>query len=83
MAVEQLSKSSRGRFNENKDYLTKMFNEKKFSQIYKEYPEKIEKSLMGESIAEFYYLYNEGGRTFREPLGFIKDANGDWKMDSL
>ena len=83
LAVEQLSRSSGKRFNENKDYLTKMFNENKFSQIYKKYPEKIEKSTVGEAIAQYYFLKNEEGHNLRQYIEFFKDANGDWKMDSL
>jgi len=83
MAIQQLSNSSRNKYGENKEYLNKLYKENKFVQTYKEYPEKIEKSTLGASIAEFYYLYQEGGKIYREPISFIKDAKGDWKMDSL
>ncbi len=83
LAIEQLSNSSRERYGENADYLTKLYKEKKFEELYKAYPEIILKSNMYDSIAQFYFLINEDGHNLRQYLDFTKNANGDWKMDSL
>ncbi|MDP2709000.1 MAG: hypothetical protein Q8O93_03060 [bacterium] len=85
LAIEQLSKSSRERYNENKDSLTVLFKENKFAELYNYYPEKIEKASMSETLAqyEFNYYSSEYKRELIGSLGFTKNANGDWKMDSL
>lgn len=82
MAIEQLAKESE-RYEENKQILVKFHNEGKFSEAYKEYSEKIEKSSMYESIASYYFLEKKDEIYLRQYLGFIKDASGDWKLDSL
>ncbi len=82
MAIEQLSRESE-RYGENAGTLTKAYQEGKFLEIYKEYPEKIEKESMAESIASYYFLEKKGEYNLRQYMGFIKDANGDWKLDSL
>jgi len=83
MAIAQLSKESGKRYNENKEALTQAHQEGRFGQIYISYPEKIEKSNMYEARAQFYFLQKDGDETVRYPLDFTKDANGDWKLDSL
>jgi len=85
MAVEQLSRSSGKRFNENKDSLTVLFKQNKFGELYKYYNEKIDKSWMSETLAQydFNYYSAEYKRQLVGTLDFVKDANGDWKMDSL
>ena len=66
-----------------KEGITQTYDEGRFKEIYNRYPEKIEKSNMYESIAQFYFLQREGNEIMRYPLDFVKDANGDWKLDSL
>jgi len=83
MAVEQLSRSSREKYGENKADLEKAYGEKRFKIIYKAYPEKIEKSYIYDSIAQYYFIEKVNGKTTNYPISFLKDANGDWKMDSL
>ncbi|MDD5290729.1 MAG: hypothetical protein PHZ04_01305 [Patescibacteria group bacterium] len=83
LAIEQLSKESGKRYNENKEALTQAHQEGRFGQIYSSYPEKIEKENMYEVRAQFYFLQKEGDETMRYPLDFIKDVNGDWKLYSL
>jgi len=82
MAIEQLNKESE-RYKENTEALTQAYEEGRFGQIYNSYPEKIEKSNMYESIAQFYFLQKEGEYNLRQYINFIKNANGDWKLDSL
>lgn len=83
IAIEQLSKSSRERWGENVADLTDAYNKGKFAEIYKKYLEKLEKSYMYESIAQYYFIESINGKITNYPISFIKDANGDWKMDSL
>lgn len=82
LALEQLSKESGG-YSENVGIITATYNQGKFSDIYKKYPEKIEKSYMYESIAQFYFVEKDNDKITNYPVSFIKDANGDWKLDSL
>lgn len=63
--------------------IRQFYKENKFEELYSYYPEKIEKENMYESIASYYYITVEGGEKFQNPLAFTKNANGDWKMDSL
>jgi len=79
LAIEQLSEESE-RYDKNKEAIEKAYEEKKLSSIFKEYPENIEKEYMYEAMAQFYFLENDGSRY---PIDFLKDVNGDWKMDSL
>jgi len=79
LALEQLSKES-GRYEENKSDLEKAHGENRFVKIHTEYPDKLEKEYMAESIAQLYFLEDDGSRY---PIDFVKDANGDWKMGSL
>jgi len=82
LALEQLAVESK-KDKETADSLKKFYNENKFGELYLYYPEKIQKESMGESIASFYYLEMKAGRNLRQSIEFTKDANGDWKMDSL
>ena len=83
MAVEQLSKSSRGRFNENKTDLEEAYNKGQFVSIYKKYPEKIIKDDVLGNFSQYYFNYLEGNNEKTYVIQFLKDANGDWKMDNL
>jgi hypothetical protein len=82
MAIEQLSKESE-KYEENKKTLEQAYKDGKFAGAYKEYPEKIEKQSMYESIASYYYFRKVGGEDQKTHLSFIKDSNGDWKIDIL
>lgn len=82
MAIEQLSKESE-KYGENKKTLEDAHEEGKFAKVYKEYPEKIEKEYIREATAQFYFLEKKNGDMFRYPINFIKDSNGDWKIDNL
>ena len=83
MAVEQLSKSSRERFNENKTDLEEAYNKGQFIEIYKKYPEKIIKDDVLGNFSQYYFNYLEGNNEKTYVIQFLKDANGDWKMDNL
>jgi len=65
------------------DSVRHFFEEGRFSELYLYYPEKIEKEYMAESISQYFYLENKDGHNLRQSIDFVKDANGDWKMDSL
>jgi len=82
LAVEQLSVDS-SKYEENKSVIEKAFRENRFDEAYKEYPEKIEKESLYEATASYYYFRSKSGGNFKTHISFIKDANGDWKMDSL
>lgn len=82
MALEQLSKES-AKYTENSEKLKKAHNENRFMSSLNLYPEKSWRSTFGESLGSLCYdqLYDE-----EKIVGcsvFIKDASGDWKMDSL
>ncbi len=83
MAIEQLSKESRGRYDENAGDLTDAHSEGRFAEIYKKYPNSIIKDSMNESIAQYYFHYKESNVNRTHFIDFTKDANGDWKMDNL
>lgn len=86
MAIEQLSKSSKKRYGENVKDLTDFYNQNEFQELYNNYyPEQIIKVNMHESIAqyEFNYYDSEYKKELIGTMDFTKDANGDWKMDSL
>jgi hypothetical protein len=82
MAVEQLSKESE-KYEENKKTLEGAHGDGKFTEVYNEYPEKIEKEYMAEAMAQFYFVENKNGEKTSYPINFIKDSNGDWKIDIL
>ncbi len=82
MAIAQLSKDSK-RYEENKQILTQVYNEGKFQEAFVSYPEKIEKSYMYESIAQYEYDRQENGKVFVNSINFIKNSDGDWKIDSM
>jgi len=84
MAIEQLGKES-GRYEENADTLIQFYQENKFQELHQHYPEKIEKLSMYESIAQYEYDYysSQYKQNLIGSINFIKDANGDWKLDSL
>jgi len=79
MALAQLSVESRN-YNKNKVSIETAYKNGKFTEIYKKYPEKIDKEYAAESMAQFYFLEKDESRY---PIDFLKDASGDWKMDSL
>ena len=83
MALEQFSKSSTKRHKEYVDTLTNFHKENKFQELYQYYPEKITKVYMAESIGQYEYDRIEDKKVFLNSIDFTKDANGDWKLDSL
>ncbi|MDD5071738.1 MAG: hypothetical protein PHQ42_03315 [Patescibacteria group bacterium] len=85
MAIEQLSKESGKRYKENKEALESFFDEGKFKDLYLHYSDEINKISMYESIAQYDYDYysEEYKQQLVGSINFIKDANGDWKLDSL
>lgn len=82
LAVEQLSVESKN-YQENKANLEGVYKEGKFTSLYKEYLEKIEKGYMYEALAQYYFVENKSGKITNYPIVFSKDVSGDWKMDSL
>ena len=83
MAIEQLSKDSKEKYEENADDLKELYQQNRFSEIGEAYPVEIIQDSMHESIASYYYIENEGKYNLRQTITFTKDVNGDWKMDSL
>ena len=82
MAIEQLSKESKN-YAENVKTITKAHEENRFREAFENYPENIEKESMAESIASYYYFRKESDINLKTHISFIKDANGDWKLDNL
>lgn len=82
LALEQLGREGKN-YNENKSDLEKAYNEKRFMSIYTSYLDKILEENKFESIAQYYFNYSENNVQKTHFINFIKDANGDWKMDSL
>ena len=82
-ALAQLSNSSRKRYRENAADLKEAYSKGEFISIYKKYPEKIIQDNMRGNFAQYYFNYKEIKSEKTHILDFTKDANGDWKMDSL
>ncbi len=84
MAIEQLSKESE-KYGENKKTLNKFYQDNKFKDILDHYPDKINKVYMYEAIAQYEYNYfsPEYKQELTGDINFIKDSNGDWKIDIL
>lgn len=82
LALAQLSSESKN-YEENKKAIEKTHEEGKFKILYNEYLEKLEKNYMYEAMAQYYFLEKTGDKTTSYPIDFLKDASGDWKMDSL
>jgi len=82
MAIGQLSKDS-GRYKENKDDLAKAYEEERFVKIFDSYPEKIIQDNMYESLSQYYFDYKENGVEKTHFVNFIKNFDGDWKIDIL
>ena len=84
MAIEQLSRESE-RYGENVKVLEESFKKREFQNLYEHFPQKIEKVYMYETIAQYEYEFYslEYRRTLIGSISFIKDSNGDWKIDSL
>ena len=82
LALEQLSREENN-YQSNKTSIEKASREGNFPNLSGLYLEKLNKSYMYESIAQYYFIDKEGGKTTNYPINFSKDANGDWKMDSL
>ena len=83
LALEQLYKEAGKRYQENVQDLQDAYKAGRLKELYKNYPEKIEKQSMSEASASYYYLSVENNKNFQNPLPFVKNVNGDWKMDSL
>jgi len=82
MAIEQLGKESK-KYSENVEDLTKAYQELRFGMIYQNYPEKILQEDISESLAQFYFNYKENDTERTHFINFIKNSEGDWKLDSL
>ena len=82
MAIEQLSMES-GRYEENKSDLNQAYKENKFNEIYQSYPEIILKENISETLSQFYFNYKENNQQRTHFINFIKNSDGDWKLDSL
>lgn len=82
MAIGQLSKESE-RYEENVNDLTQAYTENKFNEIYQSYPEIILKENISEALSQFYFNYKENNQQRTHFLNFIKNSQGDWKLDSL
>ena len=82
MALEQLSKDSK-RYKENKEDLLKAYERGEFKKMSISYPEKIIQENMYEVRAQYYFNYLENNIEKAYFINFIKNSNGDWKIDIL
>lgn len=82
LAIEQLSAESE-KYTENKETLTKFYNENKFQEASQSYPEQIWRSNFSESFGQLCYNQKHGDGEYVGCSDFIKDGNGNWKLDSL
>ena len=82
LALEQLSVTSEG-YNENLEKLSNAYKDNKFISSLNLYPEKVWRSTFGESIGSLCYEQEINNDKFVACANFLKDVNGDWKMDSL
>jgi len=82
MALEQLSSES-NRYAENKSSVENSYKDDKFISSINLYPEKNWRSTFGSSTGSLCYEQSYDNKKIVGCTNFIKDANGDWKMDSL
>jgi hypothetical protein len=84
LAIEQFNKES-GKYQENLDILDNFNKENKFGELYQHYSEKITNVSIYESLAQYEYTYysSQYKQELVGSLNFLKDANGDWKLDSF
>jgi isocitrate dehydrogenase kinase/phosphatase len=82
MAIEQLSGDSRN-YKKNKADLEKAYKEGRFKSILKSYLGEITKENMYEAIAQYYFNYEDNDENRTHFIDFIKNSDGDWKLDSL
>lgn len=82
LAVEQLSKESK-KYQDNTNNLQQAHKEGRFVSSLKLYPEKYWRSNFGQAMGNLCYEQERDNGKIVGCTDFIKDANGDWKMDSL
>jgi hypothetical protein len=84
MALEQLAVGTKMSI-EAADNVKQFYKENKFIELFRRYPDSIKKVNMYESIAQYDYIYysSQYKQELIGTINFIKDVNGDWKMDSL
>ena len=82
MAIEQLGEESK-RYGENVEVLTRAHGEGRFVEAFVDYPEEITRESMAESIASYFYFRKEDNLNLKTHIPFIKNSEGDWKLDSL
>lgn len=82
LAVAQLAEESQ-KYSENLEKLRKAYKENKFIDSSDLYPEKVWRSTFGVSIGSLCYEQTYDNKAVTGCTSFIKDGNGDWKMDSL
>lgn len=83
MAIAQLSKSSKEKYEENVNTLTEAYNKGMFPGAYNDYPVDIWRGTFGDSIGQLCYEQKRNDGEFVACSSFIKDSDGNWKMDSL
>lgn len=82
LALEQFADNSRSG-TDAAIQIRKFYDENRFNELYKYYPEKIEKSWANETLAEYFYLEKNDNHNLRQSISFEKNEDGDWKMSSL
>lgn len=82
MALEQLAVESRN-YKENKASIEKAYKEGRFGNIHKSYAAVIQQSVAGASLSEYSFLENKEDGNYVYSIIFLKNSDGDWKMDNL
>lgn len=82
MVLDQLANDS-ARYDSNVESIKKAFDEGRFVEIYEKYPEVIEESTTGDAFAEYHFDQIENEKVLVESIQFIKNSDGDWKLETL
>jgi len=85
LVLEQINLETGMTGKESEQFIREEYAAGRLAELYSHYPEKIEKANMYEVIAQYEYDYysEEYKQNLIGTINFIKNADGDWKMDSL
>ncbi|MFH0854111.1 MAG: hypothetical protein V1891_01315, partial [bacterium] len=78
-AVECFVEEKRGEWRENLNTI----KEKGFMKEMEQDLTELKLELEGDAIMQFSYYTERDGKKYGHFINFIKDSNGDWKIDSL
>jgi hypothetical protein len=82
MVLNQLSLDS-ARYEANVESIKKAFDEGRFGAALFHYPELIEQEMIGDALAQYKYIEIIDDKKISQTIQFIKNSDGDWKIDKL